>query len=186
MSIIIEIFFVVFVSRRQCHLVCRDVCEILNFWECLVLQRRYSVLLIDLVQVLISGLNLFLFLHPLWFFSAINCLFRIFITAKSYRESWTTHWHLCESLGYDWLKNLSAEAKEGTQQFTNLLFTTRCFPSWHFLGHLQLLTAITTIDNLNYPEKTVAYYLVNVQCVFSTCWKLCASVSCWRSLYFSL
>ena len=41
---------------------------------------------------------------------------------------------------------------------------------------MQLLTAISTIDDLNYPEKTVTYYIVNVPYIFSACWKV-SSVS---------
>lgn len=53
-----------------------------------------------------------------------------------------------------------------------------CPSRWHFLfGHLlQLLTAISTIDDLNYPEKTDTYYIVNAPYVFSACWKVCASL----------
>ncbi|KAL2316635.1 hypothetical protein Fmac_030511 [Flemingia macrophylla] len=40
------------------------------------------------------------------------------------------------------------------------------------LNQLKLLTAISTIDDLNYPEKTEAYYIVNVPYVFSACWKV--------------
>lgn len=40
---------------------------------------------------------------------------------------------------------------------------------FHFFG--QLMTAITTIDDLNYPEKTETYYVVNVPYIFSACWK---------------
>ncbi|RDY08105.1 Phosphatidylinositol/phosphatidylcholine transfer protein SFH1, partial [Mucuna pruriens] len=40
------------------------------------------------------------------------------------------------------------------------------------LKQLKLLTAISTIDDLNYPEKTDAYYIVNVPYVFSACWKV--------------
>ncbi|KAG4382138.1 hypothetical protein GLYMA_14G012600v4 [Glycine max] len=40
------------------------------------------------------------------------------------------------------------------------------------LSQLKLLTAISTIDDLNYPEKTDAYYIVNVPYVFSACWKV--------------
>ncbi|XP_019196432.1 PREDICTED: phosphatidylinositol/phosphatidylcholine transfer protein SFH2-like [Ipomoea nil] len=39
------------------------------------------------------------------------------------------------------------------------------------LNHIKMLTAISTIDELNYPEKTDAYYIVNAPYVFSTCWK---------------
>lgn len=37
---------------------------------------------------------------------------------------------------------------------------------------VQLMTIITTIDDLNYPEKTQTYYVVNAPCVFSACWKV--------------
>lgn len=38
---------------------------------------------------------------------------------------------------------------------------------------MQLLTVISTIDDLNYPEKTDTYYIVNVPYIFSACWKVC-------------
>ncbi|GKV44573.1 hypothetical protein SLEP1_g51738 [Rubroshorea leprosula] len=34
------------------------------------------------------------------------------------------------------------------------------------------MTVITTIDDLNYPEKTNTYYIVNAPYVFSACWKV--------------
>ncbi|BBH04399.1 Sec14p-like phosphatidylinositol transfer family protein [Prunus dulcis] len=37
---------------------------------------------------------------------------------------------------------------------------------------LRLLTVISTIDDLNYPEKTDTYYVVNVPYIFSACWKV--------------
>ncbi|XP_061353160.1 SEC14 cytosolic factor-like isoform X1 [Gastrolobium bilobum] len=40
------------------------------------------------------------------------------------------------------------------------------------LNQLRILTAISTIDDLNYPEKTDTYYIVNVPYVFSACWKV--------------
>ncbi|KAK7320297.1 hypothetical protein VNO77_29641 [Canavalia gladiata] len=40
------------------------------------------------------------------------------------------------------------------------------------LNQLRLLTSISTIDDLNYPEKTDAYYIVNAPYVFSACWKV--------------
>ncbi|XP_039072311.1 phosphatidylinositol/phosphatidylcholine transfer protein SFH1-like [Hibiscus syriacus] len=39
------------------------------------------------------------------------------------------------------------------------------------LSQIKLLTTITTIDDLNYPEKTETYYIVNAPYIFSTCWK---------------
>lgn len=40
------------------------------------------------------------------------------------------------------------------------------------LNQLRLLTAMSTIDDLNYPEKTDTYYIVNTPYVFSACWKV--------------
>ncbi|KAL9259076.1 SEC14 cytosolic factor-like protein [Drosera capensis] len=40
------------------------------------------------------------------------------------------------------------------------------------LNQIKLLTAISTIDDLNYPEKTETYYIVNAPYIFSTCWKV--------------
>lgn len=37
---------------------------------------------------------------------------------------------------------------------------------------LQLLTIISSIDDLNYPEKTQTYYIVNAPYVFSACWRV--------------
>ncbi|PSS32832.1 Phosphatidylinositol/phosphatidylcholine transfer protein [Actinidia chinensis var. chinensis] len=40
------------------------------------------------------------------------------------------------------------------------------------LSQIKLLTIISTIDDLNYPEKTLTYYIVNAPYVFSACWKI--------------
>ncbi|OIW09505.1 hypothetical protein TanjilG_11627 [Lupinus angustifolius] len=40
------------------------------------------------------------------------------------------------------------------------------------LSQLRLLTSISTIDDLNYPEMTDTYYIVNAPYVFSACWKV--------------
>ncbi|KAL8046063.1 hypothetical protein ABFX02_08G154900 [Erythranthe guttata] len=40
------------------------------------------------------------------------------------------------------------------------------------LNHIKLLTIISSIDDLNYPEKTKTYYIVNAPYVFSACWKV--------------
>ncbi|KAF5728523.1 phosphatidylinositol/phosphatidylcholine transfer protein SFH9-like [Tripterygium wilfordii] len=40
------------------------------------------------------------------------------------------------------------------------------------LSQIKLLTIISTIDDLNYPEKTTTYYIVNVPYIFSSCWKV--------------
>ncbi|XP_024032400.1 SEC14 cytosolic factor-like, partial [Morus notabilis] len=40
------------------------------------------------------------------------------------------------------------------------------------LSQIKLLTIISTIDDLNYPEKTNTYYIVNVPYIFSACWKV--------------
>ncbi|GMI85203.1 hypothetical protein like AT1G55840 [Hibiscus trionum] len=39
------------------------------------------------------------------------------------------------------------------------------------LHQIRLLTTISTIDDLNYPEKTETYYIVNAPYIFSACWK---------------
>ncbi|CAA6670708.1 unnamed protein product [Spirodela intermedia] len=40
------------------------------------------------------------------------------------------------------------------------------------LSQIKLLTIISTVDDLNYPEKTETYYIVNAPYVFSACWKV--------------
>jgi len=40
------------------------------------------------------------------------------------------------------------------------------------LNQIKLLSVISTIDDLNYPEKTDTYYVVNAPYVFSACWKV--------------
>ncbi|CAI9259288.1 unnamed protein product [Lactuca saligna] len=40
------------------------------------------------------------------------------------------------------------------------------------LSQLKLLTVISSIDDLNYPEKSDAYYIVNAPYIFSACWKV--------------
>ncbi|KAI7734103.1 hypothetical protein M8C21_018902 [Ambrosia artemisiifolia] len=40
------------------------------------------------------------------------------------------------------------------------------------LSQLKLLTVISTIDDLNYPEMTDIYYIVNAPFIFSACWKV--------------
>ncbi|KAL6975179.1 hypothetical protein U1Q18_023974 [Sarracenia purpurea var. burkii] len=40
------------------------------------------------------------------------------------------------------------------------------------LNQIKLLRVISTIDDLNYPEKTDTYYIVNAPYVFSACWKV--------------
>ncbi|KAI7731258.1 hypothetical protein M8C21_027305 [Ambrosia artemisiifolia] len=40
------------------------------------------------------------------------------------------------------------------------------------LNQIKLLQTISTVDDLNYPEKTVTYYIVNVPYIFSACWKV--------------
>ncbi|XP_039028042.1 SEC14 cytosolic factor-like [Hibiscus syriacus] len=39
------------------------------------------------------------------------------------------------------------------------------------LNQIKLPTTISTIDDLNYPEKTETYYIVNAPYIFSACWK---------------
>ncbi|KAK8501015.1 hypothetical protein V6N13_062784 [Hibiscus sabdariffa] len=40
------------------------------------------------------------------------------------------------------------------------------------LSQIKLMTIISTIDDLNYPEKTNTYYVVNTPYIFSACWKV--------------
>ncbi|KAK1296357.1 Patellin-6 [Acorus calamus] len=40
------------------------------------------------------------------------------------------------------------------------------------LSQIKLLTIISTVDDLNYPEKTETYYIVNAPYIFSACWKV--------------
>nr|KAJ0207458.1 hypothetical protein LSAT_V11C500256630 [Lactuca sativa] len=40
------------------------------------------------------------------------------------------------------------------------------------LNQIKLLTTISTVHDLNYPEKTITYYIVNVPYVFLAYWKL--------------
>ncbi|GMP75883.1 hypothetical protein CsSME_00032815 [Camellia sinensis var. sinensis] len=40
------------------------------------------------------------------------------------------------------------------------------------LSQIKLLSIISTIDDLNYPEKTLTYYIVNAPYIFSACWKV--------------
>lgn len=40
------------------------------------------------------------------------------------------------------------------------------------LSQIKLLTIISTIDDMNYPEKTNTYYIVNAPYIFSACWKV--------------
>ncbi|KAL6543077.1 hypothetical protein OROHE_010597 [Orobanche hederae] len=40
------------------------------------------------------------------------------------------------------------------------------------LNQIKLLSVISTIDDLNYPEKTETYYIVNAPYIFSACWKV--------------
>ncbi|XP_051128713.1 SEC14 cytosolic factor-like [Andrographis paniculata] len=40
------------------------------------------------------------------------------------------------------------------------------------LSQIKLMTIISSVDDLNYPEKTLTYYIVNAPYVFSACWKV--------------
>uniref|UniRef100_A0ACD5WVI8 Uncharacterized protein n=1 Tax=Avena sativa TaxID=4498 RepID=A0ACD5WVI8_AVESA len=40
------------------------------------------------------------------------------------------------------------------------------------LSLLKILTAISAVDDLNYPEKAENYYIVNAPYIFSACWKV--------------
>lgn len=40
------------------------------------------------------------------------------------------------------------------------------------LSQMKILSSISTVDDLNYPEKSETYYIVNVPYIFSACWKV--------------
>ncbi|KZV45692.1 hypothetical protein F511_00344 [Dorcoceras hygrometricum] len=40
------------------------------------------------------------------------------------------------------------------------------------LNHIKLMSVISTVDDLNYPEKTDIYYIVNAPYIFTACWKV--------------
>ncbi|XP_065862708.1 phosphatidylinositol/phosphatidylcholine transfer protein SFH9-like [Euphorbia lathyris] len=40
------------------------------------------------------------------------------------------------------------------------------------LNQIKLLTTVSAVDDLNYPEKTETYYIVNAPYIFSACWKV--------------
>ncbi|XP_051125270.1 phosphatidylinositol/phosphatidylcholine transfer protein SFH1-like [Andrographis paniculata] len=40
------------------------------------------------------------------------------------------------------------------------------------LNQIKLVTIICSVDDLNYPEKTLSYYIVNAPYIFSACWKV--------------
>ncbi|KAF9608964.1 hypothetical protein IFM89_012141 [Coptis chinensis] len=40
------------------------------------------------------------------------------------------------------------------------------------MSQIKLLTVISTIDDLNYPEKTDTYFIANAPYIFSSCWKI--------------
>lgn len=48
----------------------------------------------------------------------------------------------------------------------------------NFFLFVQLMTIISTIDDLNYPEKTTTYYIVNAPYIFSACWKVGLRLFC--------
>ncbi|KAK1615858.1 hypothetical protein QYE76_021375 [Lolium multiflorum] len=40
------------------------------------------------------------------------------------------------------------------------------------MSQMKMLSSISTVDDLNYPEKSETYYIVNVPYIFSACWKV--------------
>lgn len=65
--------------------------------------------------------------------------------------------------------------------FLDILCVTKLF-----LMLLQLLTIISSIDDLNYPEKTNTYYIVNAPYIFSGCWKVRRYYSVWLSFLYDI
>ncbi|KAI8010131.1 Phosphatidylinositol/phosphatidylcholine transfer protein SFH9 [Camellia lanceoleosa] len=81
------------------------------------------------------------------------------------------------------LIGMSGYSKEGIPVITFGLSTyDKASVHYYIQSHIQmneyrdrvllLLTAIATIDDLNYPEKTDTYYIVNAPYIFSACWKV--------------
>ncbi|WZY96673.1 hypothetical protein YC2023_069002 [Brassica napus] len=65
----------------------------------------------------------------------------------------------------------SATKKQGRPICTCLKILDMSGLKLSALSQIKLMTTITTIDDLNYPEKTETYYIVNVPYIFSACWK---------------
>nr|DAD23862.1 TPA_asm: hypothetical protein HUJ06_025325 [Nelumbo nucifera] len=83
------------------------------------------------------------------------------------------------------LIGLSGYSKEGLPVFAigvGLSTFDKASVHYYVQSHIQineyrdrvllLLTTISTIDDLNYPEKTETYYIVNAPYIFSSCWKV--------------
>lgn len=67
--------------------------------------------------------------------------------------------------------------------FVNPIENNLSCPCFHSALLVQLLTVISTIDDLNYPEKTETYYIVNPPHIFSACWKVSTCLG--ASLFYS-
>lgn len=66
----------------------------------------------------------------------------------------------------------SASAKHGRPITTCVKVLDMTGLKLSALSQIKLLTIISTVDDLNYPEKTNTYYIVNVPYIFSACWKV--------------
>lgn len=66
----------------------------------------------------------------------------------------------------------SASEKHGRYIGTSLKVLDMTGLKLSALNQIKLMTVITTIDDLNYPEKTETYYIVNAPYIFSACWKV--------------
>ncbi|RAL52782.1 unnamed protein product [Cuscuta campestris] len=66
----------------------------------------------------------------------------------------------------------SASKKHGTQISKCIKVLDMSGLKLSALSQIKLGTLITSIDDLNYPERTITYYIVNAPYVFSACWKV--------------
>lgn len=108
----------------------------------------------------------------------------VFVVAFCIKKEWATYNHLCEGFWYDWLEAFSNKPNKGIPYWGRTFFIylqcevwTISWLSKPYFALMQLLTIITTIDDLNYPEKTNTYYIVNVPYVFSAIYKVILHIS---------
>lgn len=96
---------------------------------------------------------------------------------------WTIHRDMHKDSRHDRSKAFCFESNQGidislywhsSKEFSYWYWFTCLYHKWdhHNLFWLQILSVISTIDDLNYPEKTDTYYIVNAPYIFSSCWKV--------------
>lgn len=81
-------------------------------------------------------------------------------------------WHIMH-VGYFTADRSSSHLRMSTPCCVrNALYDTGLAMWGLFCSLVQILTVISTVDDLNYPEKTDTYYIVNAPYVFTACWKV--------------